>query len=77
MDSSLREKIIEHAFVADLLRELWLRGRRDIEMLRAEVDRAGYDIVLHCNGVLRHVQLKSSHRAAATSKVDAKLALGV
>jgi hypothetical protein len=46
-------------------------------LLRAEVDRAGYDIVLHCNGVLRHVQLKSSHRAAATSKVDAKLALGV
>jgi hypothetical protein len=33
------KKIIEHAFIADLLRVLWLRGRRDIEVLRTEVDR--------------------------------------
>jgi len=74
-DSSLREKIIEHAFVADLLRNLWRRGRRDVEVLRAEVDRGGYDVVFHCNGVMRHVQLKSSHRGASTAKITASLKL--
>lgn len=74
-DSSLREKIIEYAFVGELLRILWRRGRRDIEVLRAEVDRGGYDLVLHCNGVSRHVQLKSSHREAATAKVTVNLKL--
>jgi hypothetical protein len=52
-DSSLREKIIEHAFVAELLRTLWRRGQRDVEVLRAEVDRGGYDVVFHCSGVMR------------------------
>jgi hypothetical protein len=74
-ESSLREKIIEHAFIADLLRVLWVRGRRDIEVLRTEVDRDGYDIVLHCNGIQRHVQLKSSYREATTARVDARTAL--
>jgi len=74
-DSSLREKIIEHAFVAELLRTLWRRGQRDVEVLRAEVDRGGYDVVLHCNGVMRHVQLKSSHRGASTAKITASLKL--
>jgi hypothetical protein len=74
-DSSLRETIIEYGFVGELLRVLWRHGRRDIEVLRAEVDRGGYDLVLHCNGVSRHVQLKSSHRKAATAKVTVNLKL--
>lgn len=74
-ESSLREKIIEHVFMADLLRALWRTGKLDIEVLRPEVDRGGYDIVLHCNGVIRHVQLKSSYREAATSRIDASLKL--
>ena len=69
LESGLREKVIEHLFVGDLLRCLWRQGSRDIEVLRAEVDRAGYDLVLECNGVLRHVQLKSSHRSAKTRDV--------
>jgi hypothetical protein len=39
--SSLREKVLEHLFVGDVLRCLWRRGARDIELLRAEVDAAG------------------------------------
>jgi len=41
LHSSLREKVLEHLFVGDLLRCLWRPGRRDIELLRAEVDYAG------------------------------------
>jgi len=69
LESGLREKVIEHLFVGDLLRCLWRQGSRDIEVLRAEVDRAGYDLVLESNGVLRHVQLKASYRGARTSEV--------
>jgi len=69
LESSLREKVIEHLFVGDLLRCLWRKGVHDIEILRAEVDRAGYDLVLESNGILRHVQLKASYRSAKTSQV--------
>ena len=74
-DSSLRETVIEHLFVGDLLRCLWRQGSRDIEVLRAEVDRAGYDLVLESNGILRHVQLKASFRSAKTSQVGININL--
>lgn len=74
--SVLIEKILEHQFLADLLRELWRRGERDIEVLRAEVDASGYDIVIGCNGVFRHIQLKSSHAKSAKPHVPINTALG-
>lgn len=74
-DSSLREKLIEHLFIGELLRYLWIKGVRQVEVLRPEVDRGGYDVVLECNGVLRHVQLKSSYRLAKTSRIDVNLNL--
>jgi hypothetical protein len=74
-ESSLREKIIEHLFVGDLLRCLWLKGIRDIEVLRSEVDRSGYDLVLESNGVVRHIQLKASYRLAKTATLNIHLNL--
>jgi hypothetical protein len=68
-NSSLRERVIEHLFVGDLLRTLWRQGRRDVEVLHAEVDLAGYDIVVECGGTMRHVQFKSSYRGAKTASV--------
>lgn len=59
-DSSLREQALGHLFLGELLSYMWRNDRRDIEVLKSEVDRGGYDIVLEANGVLRHVQLKSS-----------------
>jgi hypothetical protein len=73
--SSTREKVIEHLFVGELLRCLWCKGARDIEVLRAEVDKGGYDIVLEANDVIRHVQLKSSHRTAKTREVGINIGL--
>ena len=73
--SSTREKVLEHLFVGDLLRCLWCKGTRDIEVLRAEVDRCGYDLVLEANEVMRHVQLKSSHRSAKTREVGININL--
>lgn len=70
LHSSLREKVIEHLFVGELLRTLWRRGDRNFEVLRSEVDRAGHDLVVECAGVMRHIQLKSSHRTATTRRVN-------
>ncbi|MBI2234762.1 MAG: hypothetical protein HYU57_07265 [Micavibrio aeruginosavorus] len=64
--SSLREKILEHLFVSEVLKYLWRMGRRDIEVSRSEVDSGGYDVVLDCMGVTRHIQLKASYDGAKT-----------
>ncbi len=57
-------------FLGQLLAFMWRTGARDIEVLKSEVDRGGYDIVLELNGVIRHVQLKSSFRGSKVREVD-------
>ena len=58
--STLRERIVEHVFVGEVLRTLWRRGVTDVEVLRPEFDAHGYDIVLSRGPIVRHVQLKTS-----------------
>src|SRR5258705_4833074 len=69
-DSSLREQALGHLFLGQLLTFMWRNGARDIEVLKSEVDRGGYDVVLEANGVIRHVQLKSSFRGSKVREVD-------
>jgi hypothetical protein len=69
-DSSLREQALGHVFLGQLLTFMWRNGTRDIEVLKSEVDRGGYDVVLESNGVIRHVQLKSSFRGSNVREVD-------
>ena len=69
-DSSLREQALGHRFLAELLSLCGANGRRDIEVLKSEVDRAGYDIVLEANGIIRHVQLKSSFIGSKVREVS-------
>jgi|SRR5438105_3685114 len=69
-DSSLREQALGHVFLGQLLTFMWRNGARDIEVLKSEVDRGGYDVVLEANGVIRHVQLKSSFRGSQVREVD-------
>src|SRR6266446_4097526 len=42
-ESSARENLIEHVFLGELLRGLWRKNVRDLEVLRPEVDNGGYD----------------------------------
>src|SRR5260370_21808431 len=44
-ESSFREKLFEHIFVSELLQEAWTKHRQMIDVLRSEVDNAGYDLV--------------------------------
>ena len=76
LESSFREKLLEHVFVSELLQEAWLGRGQTMEVLRSEVDSAGYDLVLDCGGITRYVQLKGSKVKATTSRqtVNVKLA---
>lgn len=74
-NSSYREVLIEHLFVGEIMRLLWLRGITRFEVLKPQVDDSGYDLVLEANGIVRHVQLKSSFRKASTAQVKASLQL--
>ena len=55
-----RENLVEHVFIAEILQESWFVREQPIEILRSEVDVYGYDLVIECNGIIRHVQLKAS-----------------
>ena len=74
--SSFYEQLVEHVFISELLQEAWFRFQRVVEVLRAEVDASGYDIVLECEGILRHDQLKTSRTAARAGSQKVSLALG-
>jgi hypothetical protein len=69
--STLRERIVEHVFVGDVLRTLWRRGVTDVEILRPEFDAHGYDVVMSRGAIVRHVQLKTQ----AAGKVSVGRAL--
>lgn len=73
--SSYRERVLEHVFVGEVLRELWLRGLFQVEVLRAEVDGAGYDIVLESQSVVRHIQLKAARTGGRRSSVGVNVKL--
>jgi hypothetical protein len=66
--STLRENLVEHMFLAEILQEAWFVREQQVEVLKAEVDAFGYDLVLECNGILRHVQLKASEETGYTSR---------
>jgi len=72
--SVLREKVFEHLFLGDLTRALLKVGRR-CEVLRAEYDGAGYDLVLEADGILRHIQLKAVRADGKRAHVDINIEL--
>lgn len=73
--SVLREKVIEHIFLAELSRSLLLDLGLPFEVLRSELDAFGYDLVIEANGIMRHVQLKAGTASGTRSHVDVQLAL--
>ena len=59
INSTLRERIVEHVFVGDALRRLWQRCVTDVEVLRSEFDAGGYDLVMSHGRIVRHIQFKT------------------
>ena len=73
--SVLREKVIEHIFLAELSRTLLLDLKLPFEVLRAEFDANGYDVAIEAGGLLRHVQLKATTALGRRANVDVQLSL--
>jgi hypothetical protein len=74
-NSTLRENIIEHLFSGEILRRLWQIGIVDAEILKCDFDAGGYDLVLTCRHVIRHIQLKGSRAGGARSEVNVNVRL--
>ncbi len=74
--SGFREKLIEHLFIGELLKCSWEDGTCAVEVSKPEVDRKGYDLIVESGKVIRHVQMKTTHkkRKAASQKVHIALA---
>ena len=74
--SSYREKLIEHLFLGELLKLSWLKYKCSLEIARPEVDNSGYDAITEANGIVRHIQIKTSVVGGKTAnqKVHLKLA---
>lgn len=73
--STYRESVLEHLFIGEVMTYCWREGLPRIEILKSQVDNAGYDIVLEAGSIMRHVQLKSSHVGAATPGVNINVEL--
>jgi hypothetical protein len=75
LKSNFYEQLVEHAFISELLQETWFRYGQTVEVLRSEIDSSGYDLLLECNGVIRHVELKTSGTEARRSFQNINMAL--
>jgi hypothetical protein len=75
LNSSFREKIIEHLFIGELLKLSWVNGDYSLEVSKPEVDNSGYDLIIEANGILRHIQLKAAFVGAKTSKQNVHVSL--
>jgi hypothetical protein len=73
--SALRENIIEHIFIGEVLRRLWEWGIMDAEILKSEFDAGGYDLVLSCRNIMRHIQMKVGRADGARDAISANLRL--
>ena len=75
LNSSFREKIIEHLFIGELLKLSWVNGDYSLEISKPEVDNSGYDLIIEANGTLRHIQLKAAYVGAKTSRQNVHVSL--
>ena len=75
LHSTLRERVVEHVFVGEALRQLWRRGARDVEVLRSEFDAGGYDLVMSYGKTVRHIQFKTATENSKTIWVPVNLKL--
>jgi hypothetical protein len=73
--SSYRERVLEHQLIGEILRDLWQRGAHQVEVLRSEVDGAGYDVVLEYKSVVRHIQLKATRAGGKRGSIGVNVKL--
>lgn len=75
LNSSFREKLIEHLLIGEFLKISWNNGHCTLEVSKPEVDNQGYDVIAEENGVIRHIQLKAAKLSATTPSQKVHTAL--
>ena len=70
LESHYVEKLMEHVFLGELLKECWFHRQKVVEVTRAEVDASGYDLILEADGIIRHIQLKATRKGGSTHFQD-------
>jgi hypothetical protein len=75
VNSTLRERIVEHVFIGEALRHLWQRHVTDVEVLRSEFDAGGYDLVMSHGKVVRYIQFKTITENGKATRVNVNLKL--
>lgn len=75
LKSNFYEQLVEHVFISELLQEAWYRYQATVEVLRSEIDSSGYDVVFECNGIVRHVQMKTSAVGTRAAHRNVNIAL--
>jgi hypothetical protein len=72
--SSYVENVLMHRLVSSLAGELWRRDPNiPLHVFNAEVDDAGFDLVLACGNRLRYIQLKQVHAEGSARKFSVRL----
>ncbi|MFC5678432.1 hypothetical protein [Aeromicrobium endophyticum] len=69
-NSSAFEKMIETAFLRDLLEQMWFGRSEIVDVMHSSLDAFGFDLVLETTSVLRHVQLKARRRGGRSARLN-------
>ena len=75
LHSSYREMLLEHLFVGEVMRHLWVSGGKRLEILKPQVDDAGYDLVFEMDQIVRHIQLKTSFEGSTVRRFNVNAGL--
>ena len=73
--SSYREMLLEHLFVGEVMRHVWVSGGKRLEILKPQVDDAGYDLVFEMDQIVRHIQLKTSFEGSTVRRFNVNAGL--
>lgn len=61
------EKLVEHRFISDMMTYCLYKKGITLEIIHAEIDTNGYDLILSYKNINRYIQLKTSEEDSTTS----------
>jgi hypothetical protein len=61
------EKLVEHRFISDMMTYCLYKEGITLEIIHAEIDTNGYDLILSYKNINRYIQLKTSEEGSTTS----------
>ena len=76
--STYVENVLIHRLVAELASALWTQDpEKELGIFNSEVDESGFDLVLHCDGKLRYIQIKQAHGDGRTNRFAVRSSFSV